>query len=511
MSINNHNPLNAHFLTASPESRKSYDETIMAVAKMLTDNFAMTDQPYSGKTIPELKILLNDLWESNSTKQSLPELINEIGPKIVKHLINVNHPLCIAHLHCPPLISSIAAEIIISATNQSMDSWDQSGAATLIEQQMLDWLCQRYGFSKNADGIFTSGGTQSNFMGLLLARDYAAFHNYDWLISDHGLPSQANKFCILCSEDCHFSIHQSAHLLGFGKRAVFPIAANDRLSPMIVKKKFYELKNDGMIPIALVSTAGTTDTGSFAPIEELAVCSKELNLWFHVDAAFGGGVIFSDQHRNKLKGVEQADSISIDFHKLFYQSISCGVFLLKNKNYFDFIKLNVDYLNPESNEKYGISDLVGKSIQTTRRFDALKIYLALKAYGEEFFGILIDVTFELALTTASYIEKATDFELLITPVLNTVVFRYCPVPVPSGCHWENYYNKLNKHIRLALLQSGQAIIGCTKINGRVYLKLTLMNPLTRIDDIKKLFKMIRQEAKHINQRLINKEDRLLDN
>jgi L-2,4-diaminobutyrate decarboxylase len=489
-------PLSQYFLTSSPESQLNYQDASHAAIKMLVNHFATLNQPYSGKAIPELKMALNAFWEPDKINGSLPELIDQIGHELVQHLINVNHPFCMAHLHCPPLVSSIVAEIMISTTNQSMDSWDQSAAATLIEQQMVDWLCQCYGFSEAADGIFTSGGTQSNLMGLLLARDYAAHQQFNWSISEQGFPPQAHKFRILCSADSHFSIRQSCHLLGLGEQALVPIATNDNhcLSASQVKQAFYNLKQAGLLPIALVSTAGTTDLGTISPLSPLADCAKQLGIWFHVDAAFGSGVIFSEQHRHKLAGIEQADSLTIDFHKLFYQSISCGVFLVKNKKSFDFIQFNADYLNPESNEEYGFPDLVGKSIQTTRRFDALKIYLTLQAYGEEFFATLIDTTLDLAQKIAAYIEKTTDFELLALPVLNTVVFRHCPTPIPAGYTLDHYYDSLNEYIRLTLLQTGQAIIGCTKINGQVYLKFTLMNPLMNLDDIEKLFTLIRQIA-----------------
>jgi L-2,4-diaminobutyrate decarboxylase len=496
MAIKEQNFLKQYFLTSSPESQINYQDATHATLKMLVNHFATLNQAYSGKAIPELKMALNAFWEPGKINRSLPELIEQIGPQLIQHLININHPLCMAHLNCPPLLSSIAAEIIISTTNQSMDTWDGSAAATLIEQQMVDWLCQCYGFSEAADGIFTSGGTQSNLMGLLLARDYAAHQQFNWSISKQGLPPQAHKFRILCSADSHFSIRQASHLLGLGEQALVPIATNDNhgLSAAMVKQAFYKLKQAGLLPIALVSTAGTTDLGTISPLDALADCAKQLGIWFHVDAAFGSGLIFSEQHRHKLAGIEQADSLTIDFHKLFYQSISCGVFLVKNKKNFDFIQFNADYLNPESNEKYGLPDLVGKSIQTTRRFDALKIYLTLQAYGQEIFATLIDTTLDLAQQTAAYLEKATDFELLASPVLNTVVFRYCPTPIPAEDNQDHYYDSLNEHIRYTLLQTGQAIIGRTKIKDQVYLKFTLMNPLININDIDKLFTLIRQIA-----------------
>ena len=425
--------------------------------------------------------------------KSLPNVIEQVAEEVVQHLINVNHPLCMAHLHCPPLIASIAAEMIIGATNQSMDSWDQSGVATLVEQQVVEWFCAQYGLGELADGTFTSGGTQSNFMGLLLARDYAARYHFDWSVTARGLPPQAHKFRILCSPEGHFSIRQAARLLGLGDQAVVSVPLNEdhRLLPAAVRKCFHTLTDQGLLPIALVSTAGTTDFGTISPLDALAACAQELGLWFHVDAAVGGALMFSEQQRHRLAGIEQVDSLTVDFHKLFYQSISSGIFLLKNRAHFDLMQLNADYLNPESNADFGLLDLVSKSIQTTRRFDALKIYITLQAYGRNVLGQIIDRTIALAQQTAQLIDAAKDFELATPPSLNTVVFRYLPATTLVGQEADSWADALNEHIRLTLLQTGQGVIGYTKFRRLYHLKFTLMNPLTRLSDIESLLNQIR--------------------
>lgn len=481
------------FLTNSPVSHDKFQVALEAVQSMLLEKFAKLEQPYSGKPILDLKAELKT-QSAFTNKHPLPDVIEQIGEQIVSHMINVNHPRCIAHLHCPPLIASIAAEMIIGTTNQSMDSWDQSGAATLIEQEVINWFCMQYRLSDQADGTFTSGGTQSNFMGLLLARDYATQQHFNWSVSSKGLPPEAHKFRILCSADAHFSILQAARLLGLGDQAVvsLPVDKKQQLLPAAVKKYHQSLTDEGLLPIALVATAGTTDLCTISPLAALGVCARELGLWFHVDAAVGGALIFSQQHRHKLVGIEKIDSLTVDFHKLFYQSISCSLFLLNNRDHFDLMKLNADYLNPESNVENGLPDLVTKSIQTTRRFDALKVYMTLQNCGQEVLGEIIDKVMELSQQAAALIEAASDFEIALTPSINTIVFRYLPPNTPVGESEESWRDKVNDGIRLKLLESGEAVIGYTKFNGASYLKLTLMNPMTNLSDIEWLLTKARE-------------------
>ncbi|WP_254721914.1 pyridoxal phosphate-dependent decarboxylase family protein [Kovacikia minuta] len=407
----------------------------------------------------------------------------------------VSQPTCIAHLHCPPLIPALAAEVLISATNQSMDSWDQSPAATVLEQQLVNWLCQKFGYPAIADGVFTSGGTQSNFMGLLLARDRFCQTYLNWSAQKQGLPPEAPRFRILCSEVSHFTIRQAAALLGLGEQAVVPVKTDAafRLCPTQLAQTLEHLKQENLIPIALVATVGTTDFGSIDPLPEMATIAQTHNLWLHVDAAYGGALVLSDRHRSKLAGIEAADSITVDFHKLFYQPISCGAFLLKDRVHFDLIKLHADYLNPESNQAAGIPDLVTKSVQTTRRFDALKLWISLQNLGQQGFATMIDTTIDLAIETARLIAANRRFELANPPMINAVVFRYCPTPLlPTMNDPIAWSNQVNRQIRTTLMQRGQAVLAQTQIGDRVYLKFTLLNPRTTLDDISNVLNWIQQ-------------------
>ena len=476
-----------YFLNSSDASAESYRNTITDLANAIAEQIKTQQQPYSGESPTSLKAAVDSIDIFPAFGQPLQDVLDKTRHLVLESNISVYHPHCLAHLHCPTFISSLAAEMIISAFNQSMDSWDQSPAASLIEQAVCDKLCTFYGFGDQADATFTSGGTMSNFMALLLARDRYSKQNLNWDIQEKGLPAEAGKFRIICGEDAHFSVMQSASILGLGKAAVVKVESGRQENVQELSKLINQLLTEGLLPIAYVTTAGTTDFGAIGKLGELAACVQRHKMWFHVDAAYGGALMFSETHKHQLQGIEQADSVTIDFHKLFYQPISCGVFMLKDKGDFDYIRLHADYLNPESNQDFGILDLVYKSIQTTRRFDALKPFIAMQNIGLNKFGEMIDHTIALAQQVSDRIEQDPDFELAYRTPINAVVFRYLQKDISD----DEIINQINNQVKLDLLLSGKAIIGQTSIDGRAYLKFTLLNPMTTLQDVVELLDKIK--------------------
>ncbi|MGB8001557.1 MAG: aspartate aminotransferase family protein, partial [Anaerobacillus sp.] len=369
----------------------------------------------------------------------------------------------------------------------SLDSWDQSPSATYLEKEMIKWITKQFGYKSTSDGTFTSGGTQSNYMGLLLARDAFCYKKWAQNVQQDGLPSQFHKLRILCSEDAHFTVEKSAAQLGMGEQAVIKIKTDNshRMSIKHLKEQLKQLKANDLLPFALVGTCGTTDFGSIDPLDELARLAHQEKLWFHVDAAYGGALMLSESHKWKLEGISHADSITVDFHKLFYQPISCGAFLVKDDQSFRFLNHHAEYLNPEEDEGEGIPNLVNKSILTSRRFDAFKLFLSLKTVGISYFSELIDTTFLLAQETAEYLNQQVDIKVEnLTPELNAVIFRYEPLDTcPDLC-------KLNRKIQQELLYEGSAAIAKTSVKGKTYLKFTMLNPRTKMMHVKEIVEEI---------------------
>jgi L-2,4-diaminobutyrate decarboxylase len=292
-------------------------------------------------------------------------------------------------------------------------------------------------------------------MGVMLAREHAVPG-----ATRQGLP--AGRYRIFGSAATHFSIHRAAGLLGFGEDAFVPVATGrDHRVDLAALRTALDA---GGKPIAIVATAGTTDLGAIDSLAELADIAAEYGVWLHVDAAYGGGALFSDQLRPLLVGLERADSVGLDLHKLGWQPVAAGIFLTRNQASLAALARRAEYLNPADDEDAGYASLLGRSLRTTRRPDALKIAVTFKALGRAGLGSLVDRCHELASYAASRVAASPELELYQPPVLTTVVFRY------RGS------DLVNARLRRALLAAGSAVIGRTELGGQVWLKLTLLNP-----------------------------------
>lgn len=488
---NNAFPLLFNDSSANKEIYKNYMQLALSqVLHFLEER----KTPFSGVTPAELRkrfalIDLNlPLHDGDFT-----EVLKEVKELYLDHAIAFHHPTYIAHLNCPILSPAIAAEVLISSINSSLDTWDQSAGGTLIEQKLIRWTCDLIGYNGQADGIFTSGGTQSNLMALLMARDHYCWEQLGVNIKVDGLPAEASRFRIFGSEVSHFSLKKSAALLGLGYQAVIavPVDEHYQMCPKALQASIEDTLAQGNIPIAVVGTAGTTDFGSIDPLAVIAKIAQQYKLWFHTDAAVGGALLMSDIQEHRLAGIEEADSVTIDYHKTFFQPVSSSGFLFKNKAAARYVCYHADYLNSEEQEKQGYPNNVNKSLQTTKRFDALKLWMTLRSMGRPTLAMHYEKTLELTQLASGLIQQDTAFELLHEPALNCLVFRYAPIEIEAN----EQLNQLNLRIRQSLFERGEVIIASTKVKGQVYLKFTILNPMMTAQD----FRFILNQIKHHGQ------------
>ncbi|MGP6487111.1 pyridoxal phosphate-dependent decarboxylase family protein [Duffyella gerundensis] len=474
-------------LAAAVHSTDAYQQAI-AQSSQAVVQWLQQPEMYQGKTVAELRERIT--LDFNPQGLGNQVAIERAIEYFLKDSLSVHHPQCVAHLHCPSLVVSQAAEVLINATNQSMDSWDQAPSATIIELKLIEWLREQVGYQAGDAGVFTSGGTQSNLMGLMLARD-AFFARQGHSIQQHGLTGNLKKIKVLCSENAHFSVQKNMALLGLGYQSV-TLVKTDRFARMDMNDLRAKLAqaeaNDEQI-LAIVATAGTTDAGAIDPLREIAALAAERQIWVHVDAAWGGALLLSEKYRNYLDGIELVDSITLDFHKQFFQTISCGAFLLKEARHYELMRYQAAYLNSEFDEAQGVPNLVSKSLQTTRRFDALKLWMGLEALGQKQYAEIIDHGVTLAQQVAQYVAEQPRLELVMEPQLASVLFRYRAPELP-----EADVALFNQRIGDALLESGRANVGVTEFDGVTCLKMTLLNPTVTLEDIKVLLALVESTA-----------------
>ncbi|QPP09407.1 aminotransferase class V-fold PLP-dependent enzyme [Streptomyces bathyalis] len=398
-------------------------------------------------------------------------------------------PLCAAHLHCPPLAVAAAAELGASALNPSMDSWDQAPAASELEARTCRALARLvYDGGAGGDGgpggegavrgrkavpdaLVTTGGTESNQLGVLLARERLG-----------------PDVRVVCGANAHHSVHRAAWLLGLPEPVRVP-APGGVLAPDPLRAA---LAGQGQgAPVLVVATAGTTDAGVIDPLGELADVAAEFGARLHVDAAYGGMLLFSRRLRGLLAGLERADSVTLDLHKLGWQPVAAGMFVVPDERDLSPLDHRADYLNADDDCDAGLPDLLGRSLRTTRRPDVLKVAVTLRALGRSGLAGLVERTCAVAHSLAELVAADRELELFARPELSTVLFR------PVGADGAAVAS-----VRRRLMADGSAVLGradigaCAAGSGSgeqedLWLKATLLNPYARRSDLESLLKLVR--------------------
>ncbi|HEY4455244.1 MAG TPA: aminotransferase class V-fold PLP-dependent enzyme [Pseudonocardiaceae bacterium] len=391
--------------------------------------------------------------------------LRELGTAFVAGSVDPAEPWCAAHLHGPPLAVAAIADLVISAVNPSMDSWDQAPIASDIEAALtaeLAALC----FGPGSDALITSGGTESNQLALLLARELTG------------------SVTPICGANSHHSVARAAWLLGLPQPNVVD-CDNERIRPDALRAALADTTG----PAIVVATAGTTNAGAIDPLPEIADLARAHNARLHVDAAYGGSLLFSPANAPLLAGIERADTVALDLHKLGWQPIPAGVLLAANAADFAPLNLSADYLNADDDLEAGMPDLLGRSLRTSRRADAFRIAVSLRALGRTGLAELVDRCLATAREVAAAVDAHPDLRLWQSPTLTTVLLR------PVGAD-----DDLVAALRRRLLDTGQAVLGRARIanpdgTDSRWLKLTLLNPVATAADYLPLLDLIADTAR----------------
>lgn len=470
----------AIFGLGSPEAYRSAIGSAAAVAATAAYGQAQPHSDHSTKSLHESVSAV----DFEKPLASLDEALTEVREIYCDHAVWFHTPNYLAHLNCPVLLPALAAETLIASINSSVDTWDQSRSATLIEQRIIQETASWIGYGPNHDGVFTSGGSQSNLQALLLARG----HSIEDLTGRRGLTNLdspvLSRLKVFVCDHTHFSARKSAAILGLPHDAIVNVSSRsdgamcaDSLHDALVFAQ-----SSGYHPMAVIATAGSTDRGLIDPIAEIAEVADKFNTWLHVDAAVGGILTASVEGKRRVTGIEMADSVTIDFHKTFFQPVSCSAIIVKEKSSLKHVALYAHYLNPESCHR---PNQVTKSLQTTRRFDALKMWLTIRTVGISAVTAMFKKCENNALSAYEALIQHPDFEVLERPHLNTVLFRFASEEIPATMR-----SDVNRSIREHMLDCGAACIAATVINGKYWLKFTLLNPETKPDDIQDVIAMI---------------------
>lgn len=368
-----------------------------------------------------------------------------------------------------PTYMAVLAETLVAALNPQLASFARSQLASTIEQETLGWIAQRVGWLDGSyGGTFTSGGTEANLSALTLA----VSNRYPAAIDD-GLIAIGSRPIVYASSESHHSLEKSMALMGLGRKALrrIPVNESGEMETAALENAIAEDRLAGREPLAIVGTAGTTSSGAIDPLPALARICREQNLWFHVDAAFGGAMIFSDSHRSLVRGIELADSITIDPHKWLAMPFSAGVLLTQHPGLLEpTFGLDTNYLPRVANP---LPDNFRISAQWSRRMNSLKLWMTLRVHGRRAYQEMIDSQFELAAYMESKILATGVFELATPRRLTILNFR---VKAAHGAKLaEEQWSAFHRDIVEEVTRDGQQWISTTRVNGRSVVRMMVIS------------------------------------
>ncbi len=415
---------------------------------------------------------------------SSTELASFLQQHVLAYALNIHHPGNFGHQVSTPLPMTALCDLVAALSNQAMAIYEAGPSATMIERQLIRWLCElvdQHSWS-DADGVLTSGGAQANLTALLAARQaFSLQQGKDYWQS--GLHGQAACY-ILASAHCHYSVARAAGIMGLGSQAVINIAcdAEGRMQADILEKQLQQHAGQVM---AIVANAGCTPSGSIDPLPQIAALAQRYRVWLHIDGAHGASMLLSDTLREKLTDIQYAQSIVWDGHKLGYlpATVSAVLFKRRSDSLLAFAQQASYLFDEDSTDK--AYDQSQRTLECTKRMMGLKWWVAFKLYGTQALANLVEHVFQTAGIMAETIQQAKDFELLMLPQTNIVLFRYLP-----------YANQAL--IRKSLLQSGQFHLTQVDWHGHIYLRATLMNPFTSKPDVQALLQAIRKTAQRLS-------------
>jgi L-2,4-diaminobutyrate decarboxylase len=405
---------------------------------------------------------------------------------IIEKSIHLHNPKYMGHQVSAPLPITSLAAMVSAMLNNGMAVYEMGPAASALEKWIAVRFANLLGYDKNADGIITSGGTLATLTAMLAARKVKAGND----IWKNG---NTENLAVMVSSQAHYCVDRAARIMGFGEKGVIkiPVDSQFRLQADLLGEYLEKAKADGLKVIAIIGSACSTSTGTYDDLVEIGNFCQKQNLWFHVDAAHGGGAIVSEKYKSLLKGVEQADSVIIDFHKMLMNPALSTLLMFKNGQIsYQTFNQKAQYLWKQSEEEEWYN-YAKRTFECTKLMMSLKFYSIVQAYGFEIFNEHVTYLYDLGKHFSELIKKRKIFELAVEPQSNIVCFRFI------GNYKINDLNELNAKIRQEILEKGEFYIVQTELNGQIFLRTTLMNTLTETRHLEELLDEIESLAKRI--------------
>ena len=484
-----------------PDTRtlaETHERLGRAAVRLVTDYARSLDAaPVCSKATPDELVELFD--------EPLPlegvgagEIFEQMARDLIPHAMNIPSPRYFGLFNPTPLPVAVWADAVASALNQNGAAWRNSPSLSVVEARVLRWLCQLIGYGPESFGTLTSGGSEANLVGLKCARDHAVEG-----ARDGGLRAQApvGKLVVYASEQCHYSFVKSVDILGLGRENLRKIDTDERFHIRIdlLREAIEQDVQEGHTPVCVAGAAGATSTGVVDPLDELADLAREYKLWFHVDAAYGGALAFSEKHRRRLRGIERADSVAFDPHKWMFVPFECGALLARGgpRVLRDAFDITPEYLSEDRGGADVEYDFFRYGQLGTRRGMALKVWAALKSLGVRGYAEVVDRQIELVNHLASRFDELEEFERVGEVETALCCARYLPAWARERSPAEQ--DELQRALQQRVEHSGGAWLATTVLRGRRALRINVNSFLTERRHIDYLVELLRHEGSKLTQ------------
>jgi len=416
------------------------------------------------------------------------EVLGEFRRRVGPHLFGAQHPGSYSYFTPPPLPMSIAGEVLAQWANQGVDIFQAGPVAALVEEEVGAWLRALVGFDDAGWTVLTSGGVMANIMAMTVARDIHLARLLERTEPPRGAALDGAR--VYASDQAHFSIARALDVLGFASETLRVLPSDDRfrLHGDVVADAVAEDRAAGLVPWAIAAVSGSTNTGSVDLVGELADVAERERLWLHVDAAYGGGARLSERDAGRVPDLERADSVTVDPHKWFFQAYDLGALVVRRREDLiqTFHREPEYYRHPRPEE--APLHWYQYSMEGTRRFRALKLWMSWKHLGTRGLGRLIAHNVDLAAHLARKCAEAEDLHAVpAEPELSVVCFRHLPGGL-DGEELDAYQDRLQQ----ALAASGEGWVSTTTLRGRRYLRAGIVNYLSTADDADRILETLRK-------------------
>jgi len=416
---------------------------------------------------------------------SAESVLKELEAKLFPYCTHVGHPGYMGLITPSPNPVGVLADFICSAINQNVGAYSIGPSAVAMERRVVRWLTDLCGYGPKAGGNLTSGGMMANFIGLKVGRDAVTRDR-----AQHD--GVRDRWAVYASEERHVSIDKAVDCIGLGRNALraLPTGTNFQVRIDALEAAIEQDRRNGTRPMCIVGVFGTTNTGAVDDVRQLRRVADREGMWLHVDAAYGGGMLLSHEWPMRDRGLELADSITIDPHKWFFAPLDAGAVLVRDQDRLTAsFGIKPSYLTDEldqSNERY---QYYVHGFEQSRRFRSLKVWMSFKRYGAHQIGEWIDNNVRQAKHLYELAEKHPDFESASSPPMSAICIRFRGTDAD-----ERQLKTLHAEVAQRIEQSGHFWISTTELKGKTWFRINPVNFRTRKEHMEELFRLLEREC-----------------